>query len=239
MAVGTVAKNCEAEDVFDVPTSILLCTEDARIERWPFDDRLVSWTRCIGAPAGLQALEEHHDAAVIATRKLDDWALQWCRSARSMLGERAPPLFIWTQAPGDHRAAIDAGATDLVDGSILSRSDVVRLWAHMRRREMPGSPDTVLRFGGLTLDLDAVKVRRNGRTIALSALQRRLLQIMLERPHHVFTQAELEQQLWDGRPIDGANLRTCMRRLRHALNGEGEVELVRNVRQAGYVLAGE
>ena len=62
---------------------------------------------------------------------------------------------------------------------------------------------------------------------------------MLERPHHVFSHSELEEQLWNGRAIDGANLRTCMRRLRHALNVEGEVELVRNVRQAGYVLAAD
>lgn len=239
MGPSTAPSIHETHDVFDLPTNLLLCAEDAELAIRPFEDRLVRWTRCIGAPAGLLALERNQDAAIIATRQLDDWALQWCRSARSMLGERAPPLFIWTQGRSDHRAAIEAGATDLVDGPILSRSDVVRLWAHLRRQEAPPNPGSVLRFGGLTLDLDSVKVRRNGRTIALSALQRRLLQIMLERPHHVFTQAELEEQLWGGRPIDGANLRTCMRRLRHALNAQGEVELVRNVRQAGYVLAGE
>jgi two-component system response regulator MprA len=95
----------------------------------------------------------------------------------------------------------------------------------------------LLRFGDLTLDPSRFKAWRGGRTILLSALQVQLLSLMMARPSHVFSREELEQTLWHGRTLEMANLRTCFRRLRHLLNGPGEVELICNVRQQGYALS--
>ena len=96
---------------------------------------------------------------------------------------------------------------------------------------------SVLRFGDLTLDPGRFKAWRNGRTILMSTLQVQLLSLMMARPTHVFTRDELEQTLWQGRTLEIANLRTCFRRLRHALNAPGETELICNVRQQGYALS--
>lgn len=96
-----------------------------------------------------------------------------------------------------------------------------------------------LQFGDLALDPSRFKAWRNGRTILLSALQVQLLALMMEQPAHVFSREELEQRLWHGRTLEMANLRTCFRRLRHALNGPGERELICNVRQQGYVLSSD
>jgi DNA-binding response OmpR family regulator len=95
----------------------------------------------------------------------------------------------------------------------------------------------LVRFADLTLDPARFKAWRNGRTILLSALQVQLLELMMARPAHVFSRDELEQLLWHGRTLEMANLRTCFRRLRRALNAPGERELICNVRQQGYVLS--
>lgn len=97
----------------------------------------------------------------------------------------------------------------------------------------------MLRFADLLLDPSRFKAWRGGRTILLSALQVQLLQLMMAQPHHVFSREELEQALWQGRTLEMANLRTCFRRLRHALNGPGERELIFNVRHQGYALSAE
>lgn len=102
-----------------------------------------------------------------------------------------------------------------------------------------GSADPVLRFADLSMDPTRFKAWRNGRTILLSALQVQLLTLMMARPTHVFSRDELERSLWVGRTLEMANLRTCFRRLRHALNAPGERELICNVRQQGYVLSAE
>jgi DNA-binding response OmpR family regulator len=96
-----------------------------------------------------------------------------------------------------------------------------------------------LRFGDLSLDPGRFKAWRNGRTILLSALQVQLLSLMMAQPAHVFSREELEQALWQGRTLEMANLRTCFRRLRQALNAPGERELICNIRQQGYVLSSD
>ncbi|WP_162789181.1 MULTISPECIES: winged helix-turn-helix domain-containing protein [Sphingomonas] len=102
-----------------------------------------------------------------------------------------------------------------------------------------GDDPALLRFADLSLDPTRFKAWRNGRTILLSALQVQLLSLMMARPTHVFSRDELEQLLWQGRTLEMANLRTCFRRLRQALNAPGERELIGNVRQQGYVLYGD
>jgi two-component system response regulator MprA len=96
----------------------------------------------------------------------------------------------------------------------------------------------LLRQGELTLDPARFMAWRNERAILLTAFQVQLLELLMRRPDHVFTRDELQAALWQDRRLDMANLRTCVRRLRGALNRPGERELVRNVRQHGYVLDG-
>jgi two-component system response regulator MprA len=96
----------------------------------------------------------------------------------------------------------------------------------------------LLRQDDLTLDPARFMAWRNGRAILLTAFQVQLLELLMRQPDHVFSRDELQSTLWQGRKLDMANLRTCIRRLRGVLNGPGERELVRNVRQHGYVLAG-
>ena len=87
------------------------------------------------------------------------------------------------------------------------------------------------------MDQDAHRVTRNGRALHLGPTEYRLLEFFLSHPRRVFTREQLLDAVW-GRDIH-VELRTVdvhIRRLRKAINNEGEVDLIRTVRSAGYAL---
>jgi two-component system, OmpR family, phosphate regulon response regulator PhoB len=66
-----------------------------------------------------------------------------------------------------------------------------------------------------------------------------LLQVLLEAKGRVLSRDALLEQAWPHTSIHGLDTRTVdvhIRRLRKALNGEGEQDLIRTVRSAGYSL---
>ena len=105
------------------------------------------------------------------------------------------------------------------------------------RRIRPAFASEVLRFADLSMDLIGYRVTRNGREVHLSPTEFRLLRQLLESPGRVFSRSQLLDQVW-GRDQD-VELRTVdatIRRLRRALNAEGEPDLLRTVRATGYAL---
>jgi two-component system phosphate regulon response regulator PhoB len=87
------------------------------------------------------------------------------------------------------------------------------------------------------MDLTAHRVHRGSREIHLSPTEFRLLRHFLENPGRVFSRAQLLDRVW-GSDLD-IELRTVdatIRRLRRALNGGGEGDLLRTVRAEGYSL---
>jgi two-component system phosphate regulon response regulator PhoB len=87
------------------------------------------------------------------------------------------------------------------------------------------------------MDLIGYRVARNGRDVHLSPTEFRLLRQLLESPGRVFSRSQLLDLVW-GRDQD-VELRTVdatIRRLRRALNAQGEPDLLRTVRATGYAL---
>ena len=87
------------------------------------------------------------------------------------------------------------------------------------------------------MELDTVRVRRAGRQIHLGPTEFRLLRHFLEHPTRVYSREQLLDSVW-GRDIyiEPRTVDVHIRRLRKALNGPGEPDLIRTVRSAGYAL---
>ena len=83
-------------------------------------------------------------------------------------------------------------------------------------------------------------VSRNGRDIHLGPTEFRLLRHFLENPKRVFTRDQLLDAVW-GRDVyvEQRTVDVHIRRLRKALNGEGEKDVIRTVRSTGYALEAE
>ncbi|MCC6470006.1 MAG: phosphate regulon transcriptional regulator PhoB [Alphaproteobacteria bacterium] len=176
-----------------------------------------------------------------------DWMLphlsgiDLCRQLRRGAGTRDIPIIIVTARgeESDKIRGLNTGADDYVTKPFSPQELVARVRAVLRRAR-PALSDATLRHAGLTMDLAAHRVRRNGRDVHLGPTEFRLLRHFLEHPGRVFSREQLLDAVW-GRDVE-VELRTVdvhIRRLRQALNVNGEGDAIRTVRSAGYALSEE
>jgi two-component system phosphate regulon response regulator PhoB len=164
--------------------------------------------------------------------------LEVCRQLRRNPRTRDIPIIMVT-ARGeetDRVRGLNAGADDYVVKPYSPAEVVARVRAVLRR-VAPALTDETLRFGEISLDVAAHKVRRNGRDIHLGPTEFRLLRHFMQHPGRVFSREQLLDMVW-GRDVY-VELRTVdvhIRRLRKALNEDNEEDVIRTVRSAGYAM---
>ncbi|MBY0336206.1 MAG: phosphate regulon transcriptional regulator PhoB [Acetobacteraceae bacterium] len=173
-----------------------------------------------------------------------DWMLpamsgiEVCRQIRRRPETRNLPVIMVTARtePQDAVRALDIGADDHIAKPFAIEALLARIRALLRRSASPTSKGTVA-FADLTMDQDAHRVSRNGRALHLGPTEYRLLEFFLLNPRRVFSREQLLDAVW-GRDIhvEPRTVDVHIRRLRKAINGEGEADLIRTVRTAGYAL---
>jgi DNA-binding response OmpR family regulator len=94
-----------------------------------------------------------------------------------------------------------------------------------------------LTVGDLLFDLGTLEVSRAGQAVALPAMPRRILELLMQRSPHVVPRADIETALWGDTPPDSDALRVHMHTLRLAIDPPGARPLLRTVRGVGYQLA--
>jgi two-component system phosphate regulon response regulator PhoB len=188
---------------------------------------------------GLALLNEHKPDLLVL-----DWMLphvsgiEICRQIRRKTELRDLPVIMLTARgeEADRIRGLEVGADDYVIKPFSPSELVARIRAVLRRARPTGA-DEMLTYSGIAMDLAAHRVIRNGRNIHLGPTEFRLLRFFMERPGRVFTREQLLDGVW-GRDLY-VELRTVdvhIRRLRKAINAEGERDPIRTVRSAGYAL---
>jgi DNA-binding response OmpR family regulator len=100
--------------------------------------------------------------------------------------------------------------------------------------------ETVLCVGPLELDLIDRTAKRGDRPIDLRPREFHLLKYMMQRSDQLLTRATLLKEVWRYKFVPETNLIDVhMGRLRRKVDGSNEAPMIRTVRGAGYVLAGE
>jgi len=173
-----------------------------------------------------------------------DWMLpamsgiEVCRQIRRRPATRDLPVIMVTARTEDQDAvrALDTGADDYISKPFAVEALMARIRALLRRSSNVPAKGSIT-YLDLAMDQDAHRVTRNGRALHLGPTEYRLLEFFLSHPRRVFTREQLLDAVW-GRDIH-VELRTVdvhIRRLRKAINNEGEADLIRTVRSAGYAL---
>jgi two-component system phosphate regulon response regulator PhoB len=173
-----------------------------------------------------------------------DWMLpltsgiEVCRQLRRKRETRQTPIIMLTARgeEGDKVRGLDSGADDYVTKP-FSPAELLARIRSLIRRSRPAVADETLQCGDLLMDLAAHKVRRGDRGIHLGPTEFRLLRHLMEHQGRVFSREQLLDTVW-GRDIY-VEVRTVdvhIRRLRKAINANGEEDLIRTVRAAGYAL---
>lgn len=173
-----------------------------------------------------------------------DWMLpltsgiEVCRQLRRNPETRGIPIVMLTARgeEGDKLRGLDSGADDYVTKPFSPSELIARIRAVLRRAR-PVPADEVLRYQDLAMDLAAHRVRRNGRELHLGPTEFRLLRYLLENPGRVFSREQLLDVVW-GRDVyvEPRTVDVHIRRLRKAINGPHDTDLIRTVRSAGYAL---
>ena len=196
----------------------------------------------LSAPDGEKAL------TILAERRVDlvllDWMMPYmsgievCRQLRRRPATRNIPIIILTARAdeADRVRGLNTGADDYVSKPFSTEELIARIHAVLRRVR-PALTAERLVYGGVDMDLAAHRVTRHGRRVRLGPTEFRLLRYLMEHPGRVFSRDQLIDAVW-GHDIyvDTRTVDVHVRRLRKALNDDGEDDLIRTVRSAGYAL---
>ena len=175
---------------------------------------------------------------------LIDWMLptmsgiEVCRQIRRRPATRTLPVIMLTARAEEQDAVrgLDTGADDYITKPFSTEALIARIRALLRRS---GAVPTKLKlnFHDISLDPSSHRVLRNGRPLHLGPTEFRLLEFFLRHPKRVFSREDVLNAVW-GRDIhvEPRTVDVHIRRLRKAINGPGETDIVRTVRAAGYAL---
>lgn len=134
---------------------------------------------------------------------------------------------------------LSMGADDYVAKPFRPRELVARIHAAIRRAH----PErTVLRLGRVAIDPDRAHVELDGREVALSALEYRLLLLFAKNAGRLVTRDMMREALWDdaGAYVEENTLSVYIKRLRDKLEDDpSDPQLIVTVRGLGYRAGGE
>ncbi|MDB6084227.1 MAG: DNA-binding response regulator [Gammaproteobacteria bacterium] len=165
-------------------------------------------------------------------------------AARRLAAERGPPVIMLSALGGDTDRIIglEVGADDYLAKPCNPRELLARVRAVLRRRRAeepePAGQGKLYEFGGWRLDVLRRDLRDpTGIFIELSDAEFALLRTFVEHPQRVLSRDQLldyahgsDREVYD-RAVDSQ-----ISRLRRKLNERGNVELIRTVRNEGYLL---
>jgi two-component system phosphate regulon response regulator PhoB len=173
-----------------------------------------------------------------------DWMLpvmsgiEVCRQIRRRPATRDLPVIMVTARTEDQDAVrgLNTGADDYITKPFNMEALLARMRALLRRSgAVPVRGQHV--FHDITMDLTAHRVHRNSRPIHLGPTEFRLLEFLMQHPRRVFSREELLNSVWGPDiHVEPRTVDVHIRRLRKSINGEGELDVVRTVRAAGYAL---
>jgi DNA-binding response OmpR family regulator len=132
----------------------------------------------------------------------------------------------------DRIKGLEVGADDYLVKPFDFGELLARIRAVMRRRNPGAGP--LLQVHDLTMDETTREVRRDGRTIELSAREFDLLRLLMMHPNQVLARDRILDQVWGYNFFgDANNVEVYIRYLRQKL-GDEQHKLIQTVRGVGY-----
>ncbi len=189
-----------------------------------------------GAMAALE--DEQPDLVILDWMLPNTSGIEICRQIRQNPMHKDMPVIMLTARTeeSDRVRGLRTGADDYVVKPFSPKELIARINAVMRRSYPEKQADT-LSYEDIMLNLEEHRVTREGDPVHLGPTEFRLLKTLMEKPGRVFSREQLLDRVW-GRDVY-VEIRTVdvhIRRLRKALNGGGQADLIRTVRAAGYSL---
>jgi DNA-binding response OmpR family regulator len=128
---------------------------------------------------------------------------------------------------------LEGGADDYVTKPFGREELVARINALLRRRTRGGDGEEALGDGTVRIDGAARRVEVDGRELALTPTEFRLLAALMRNRNQVLSQLQLLEEVWGNTEADPKQVRLYVSYLRRKLNEAG-VDPIETVRGFGY-----
>lgn len=187
----------------------------------------------------LRLAQEEPPQLVLLDLMLPDMpGTQICKQLKEDPRTQAVPVVMLTARgeESDRVLGFELGADDYVVKPFSVRELLLRTQAILRRHAVPA--EDVLAVRELRLDRAAHRVWAEEREIKLTALEFRLLQLLLEERGRVLTRGLLLEKVWNiDAEITTRTVDTHVKRLREKLGSSGDY--IETVRGVGYRFLGD
>lgn len=135
----------------------------------------------------------------------------------------------------------DLGADDYITKPFRLKELLVRIKSVLCRYNRTGG-DATVKIKNITINTNEAKVYKNGEEIVLTAMEYRLLLILLNNRGKVLSRSQLLENIWDveGDFVEDNTLTVYIKRLRDKIEEDAaSSQIIKTVRGLGYMIDNE
>jgi DNA-binding response OmpR family regulator len=190
------------------------------------DGHAADWVQCL-EHAEASVATTAYDLILLDLMLPDGRGLDFLRRRRKE-GDTTPVIILTARDQiSDRIEGLNAGADDYLVKPFDLSELTARIGAVARRYS--GNPNPLVRLGELEIDLADHLIRREGRSVDLTAREWALFEALLQRPGVLLSKFQLEDHLYAfGAEIESNTIEVYISRLRKKL-GHGMIETVRGM----------
>ena len=179
-------------------------------------------------------IQNDYDAVVLDLMLPGIDGLDVCRRLRKDAHVDAPVLMLTARDTlEDKLVGFDSGADDYLVKPFDLEELEARICSLIRRRR-GGVAREVLRVGGLTLDLQTLKVMREEREITVSPIGMKILKVLMQQSPKIVDRWAIARAIWGDLPPDSDALRSHMYNLRKVVDKPFTGRMIHTVHNAGF-----
>ena len=183
------------------------------------------------AAAETMLSEQTFELALVDLSLADGNGYDVCRAAKA---KNLPVIFLTASADENSVVAgLDMGADDYISKPFRPRELVSRMRNVIRR----SGRQKVTSVGNISVDTEKGIVYKNSEEIVLSALEYRLLILLINNRGRLMTRSKLLEDIWDaaGDFVNDNTLTVYIKRLREKIEDDPQdPQIIRTVRGVGY-----
>lgn len=135
----------------------------------------------------------------------------------------------------------DLGADDYITKPFRLKELLVRIKSVLRRYNRTGG-DATVKIKNITINTNEAKVYKNGEEIVLTAMEYRLLLILLNNRGKLLSRSQLLENIWgvEGDFVEDNTLTVYIKRLRDKIEEDAaSSQIIKTVRGLGYMIDNE
>jgi DNA-binding response OmpR family regulator len=181
------------------------------------------------------ALQKEYDVIILDIILPNSNGWEVCRSIREL--KITTPILMLSAlgATDDKVKGLDLGADDYLTKPFKFKELQARIRALGRRKYAP--EEELITVGSLEVDVSAKTVRREGRPIALTSQEFKLLEYLTRNKGRVLSRMQLLENVWEKNFDPGSNVvEVYVNYLRNKIDKHCEAKLIHTVIGMGYVL---